>query len=194
MSEPRREPTARHEDADALRWIAFAITLGFAGLIVLFVGGYAVTDPGGAAGIGGTAAVLAAVLGLSVLAWYRPGTALVLAGVAACGPLAFGVWSLLDYGAAHAWEDGHGPASLVLVVAVSAPAAVAGLVRPVAAGYLVLTVSIVPLVLAAVGATTHFYEPLSVGVVLSPLVVAGVLLVLSGRRREPSPTVRPATS
>ena len=66
--------------------------------------------------------------------------------------------------------------------------------RAVAAGYLVLTVSLVPLVLAAVGATTHFYEPLSVGVVLSPLVVAGVLLVLSGRRREPSPTVRPATS
>jgi len=41
-----------------------------------------------------------------------------------------GVWLLVDYGAAHDREDSHGPLSLVIVVAICAPAGVAGLFRP----------------------------------------------------------------
>ena len=163
-----------------------AITLGFVGLVTLFVGGDAVTDPGGWAGIGGTIAWVLAMLGLSVLALYRPAAAMVVMAVAACAPVAFGVWSMVDYGAAHAWEDSHGPLSLVLVITVCVPAGVAGLVHPRAAGYLMLTVSVVPLVLTAVGAASHFYEPLSVGLLIAPLVAAGVLFLLSGRQEARS--------
>jgi hypothetical protein len=177
---------ARVEGVDALRWSGLAVTLGFVGLITLFVGGYAVTDPGGWVGIGGTAAWVLVMLGASVLAWYRPGAALVLLTAAACAPVAFGLWSLVDYGTAHDWEDNHGPVSLVLVVAICAPASVAGLFRPRAAGCLMLAVSVGPLLLEAAGATSHFYEPLSVGLVLAPLVVSGVLFLVARTGAEPT--------
>jgi hypothetical protein len=153
---------------DALRWSALGLTPGFVGLVTLFVAGETITDPGGWAGIGGSAVWGAAMLGLSLLAWYRPGGALAVLTVVACAPLAFGVWSLVDYGAAHAWEDSHGPISLVLVVAFCAPAGVAGVFRPRVAGSLILAVSVSPLVLSAVGTGSHFHEALSLGLLLAP--------------------------
>lgn len=189
MNELGQRLSTRVEGVDELRKSAVALTLGFAGLVTLFVGGSAVTDPGGWVGIGGTALWVLVVLGLSLLAAYRPGAGLVVLAVAACAPLAFGVWSLVDYGAAHGWEDSHGPLSLVLVVAICAPAGVAGLFRPREAGYFMLVVSVVPLLLEAVGAASHFYEPLSVGLLLAPLVASGVLFVLSGRQLgQPHPS------
>lgn len=184
MNEVGRKLMARLEAVDAVRKTALALTLGFVAFVTLFVGGSAVTDPGGWVGIGGTAVLVLAVAALSLLALQRPGAALVVLAVAAGAPLTFGVWSLLDYGAAHDWEDSHGPLSLVLVVAICAPAGVAGLVRPRAAGHLILTASLVPLLLAAVGAASRFYEPLSWGLLLAPLVVAGVLFVV-GQERHP---------
>jgi hypothetical protein len=183
MNEVGQRLLARVQGVDALRWSALAGTLGFGALVTLFVGGDAVTDPGGWAGIGGTAVFVLVVGALCLLAWFHPGASFVVLAVAASAPLAFGVWSLVDYGAAHDWEDSHGPLSLVLVVAICAPAGVAGLFRPRAAGYLILTVSVVPLLLAAVGATSHFYEPLSVGLLLAPIVASGILFLLSGRQQ-----------
>ena len=183
MNEFGQRLLARVEGVDALRWSAVTVAVGFVGLVTLFVGGDAVTDPGGWAGIGGTAICVLAMLGACLLALYRPGAALVVLAVAACAPLAFGVWSLVDYGAAHDWEDSHGPLSLVLVLLICAPAGVAGLFRPRAAGYLILTVSVVPVLLAAVGAASHFYEPLSVGLLVAPLVASGVLFLLSARQQ-----------
>ncbi|GAA2161880.1 hypothetical protein GCM10009845_12600 [Pedococcus bigeumensis] len=183
MNEVGQRLLARVQGVDALRWSALAGTLGFGALVTLFVGGDAVTDPGGWAGIGGTAVFVLVVGALCLLAWYHAGASFAVLAVAASAPLAFGVWSLVDYGAAHDWEDSHGPLSLVLVVAICAPAGVAGLFRPRAAGYLILTVSVVPLLLAAVGATSHFYEPLSVGLLLAPIVASGILFLLSGRQQ-----------
>lgn len=181
---------ARLENADALRMVALAVTLGFVGLVTLFVGGDAIADPGGWRGIGGTAALVLSMLGLSLLGLYRPRAAFVVLAVLACAPLVFGVWSLLDYDTVHTWEDNHGPLSLVLVMAICAPGAVAGLVRPHAAGYFILIVTVLPLLLAAVGAGSAFFEPLSTGLLLAPLVVSGVLFLLSGRQQtspHPSP-------
>ncbi len=194
ISDLHQKMLARATGVDALRWSALGVTLGFVGLVTLFVAGDAMTDPGGWAGIGGSAAWVMSILGFSLLAWYRPGGALVVLAVAACAPLVFGLWSLVDYGAAHAWEDSHGPISLVLVVAICAPAGVAGLFRPRAAGCLILAVSVMPLVLSAVGATSHFYEPLSIGLLLLPLVAGGSLFLFAGRRRnQPQPPPAPKT-
>lgn len=189
MNEISQRLWPRFEGVDALRQSALALTLGFVSLVTLFVGGSAVTDPGGWAGIGGTAVWVLALSGLSLLALYRPGAALVVLAVAAFAPLAFGVWSLVDHGAAHDWEDSHGPLSLVLIVAICAPAGVAGLFRPRAAGYLILTVSVLPLLLEVVGAASPFYEPLLVGLLLAPLVASGILFLLSGRQQgQPHPS------
>jgi hypothetical protein len=193
MSELGQKLMARVEGVGALRWSAVTVTLGFVGLVTLFVGGSAVTDPGGWTGIGGTAVVVLAMLGLSLLAWSRPGAALAALTVAACAPVAFGLWLLVDYGAAHEWEDSHGPLSLVLVVAICAPAGVAGLFRPRAAGSFILLVSVVPLLLEAVGAASHFYVPLLVGLLLAPLVAAGVLFLWSGRQQLTAKVPGPAS-
>lgn len=180
----RREWAARVVGVRSLQWGAVTVALGFVGLIALFVGGDAVVSPGGWVGIGGTAAWVLATLGLCLLAFYRPTAAMVVLAVAACAPLAFGAWSLVDYAAAREWEDSHGPLSLVLVLSVCGPAAVAGLFHPHAAGYLILTVTVVPLLLAAVGVGSNFSEPLTVGLLLVPLVGSGVLFLLSGRHQD----------
>lgn len=165
---------------DAIRWSALAVTSGYVGLVTLFVGGYAVTDPGGWVGIGGTAAAVAIMCAMALLALVHPGRTLAVLVVAACAPLAFGLWSLTDYAAAYEWEDSHGPVSLVLVVAICGPAAVAGLHHPRAAAHLIIAVSVIPVLLASVGAGAHFYEPLSVGFLLMPLLVAAGLFLLAG--------------
>lgn len=182
MSDARRKLMTELEGVDALRWIASLLVLGPAGFFTLFVGGEAMADPGGWVGIGGSAAVVVFMVGLGALALFRPGVALVALAVAACAPLAFGVWSLVDYPAASTWEDTHGPISLVLVVAVCAPAAVAGLFRTRGAGYLILVVTVVPIVLATLGAAS--YRPLMIGLLQLPFIISGALFLVAHRQQE----------
>jgi hypothetical protein len=158
--------------------------LGFAGFVGLITVGEAATDPGGWVGIGGSAAWVVATAGLALWALYRPFGTLIALAVLACAPLAYGVWSLLDYRAASNWEDTHGPLSLVLSLTVCAPAAVAGLFRPRPAGYLILVASAAPILLAAIGAASKFGRPLSIGLLMLPVVASGVLFIVAARQRR----------
>ena len=88
--------------------------------------------------------------------------------VVALAPIAFGVMFLLDFDRWTAWEDQHGPLSLVLLVAVAAPLAVLGLARPTAAGSLMLAASLVPVLLSTIGAGSDWARPLSIGLVIAP--------------------------
>lgn len=184
MSDVRPRFAGRFTAIDVLQWIACAVTLGFTGFVGLFVVGESATDPGGWVGIGGSAAWVLVMAGLGAWAFYRPSGALVALTVLACAPLAYGVWSLLDYETASNWEDSHGPISLVLSLTVCAPAAAAGLFRPRPAGYLILVASAAPIVLAAIGAASKFYRPLSIGLLLLPIVVSGALFVLAERQQR----------
>ena len=182
MSNARKRFTDRFKGIGALQQTAGWVMLGFTGFVGLFIVGESVGDPGGWVGIGGSAAWVMLLAGLGLWALYRPSGALVALSVLACAPLAYGVWSLLDYEAASNWEDTHGPLSLVLSLTVCAPAAVAGLFRPRPAGYLILVASVVPILLAAIGAASEFSRPLSIGLVILPIVVSGVLFVLAARQ------------
>ena len=82
MNEVGQRLLARVQGVDALRWSALAGTLGFGALVTLFVGGDAVTDPGGWAGIGGTAVFVLVVGALCLLAWYHPRASFVVLAVA----------------------------------------------------------------------------------------------------------------
>ena len=183
MSGTRRGFAERFKGIGALQQVACWVMLVLAGFVGLFVVGEAATDPGGWVGIGGSAAWVMVMAGLGLWALYRPAGALIALAVLACAPIAYGVWSLLDYEAASNWEDTHGPLSLVLALTVCAPAAVAGLFRPRPAGYLMLVASAVPILLAAIGAASEFYRPLSIGLVILPIVVSGVLFVLAARQQ-----------
>jgi hypothetical protein len=184
MSDVRSRFAKRFAGIEVLQWIAGLLALGFTGFVTLFVVGESAADPGGWVGIGGPAAWVLLMVGLGIWAAYRPSAALVALAVLACAPLAYGVWSLLAYREASNWEDDHGPISLLLSLAVCAPAAVAGLFRPRPAGYLILAASAGPIVLAAIGAASKFYRPLSIGLLLLPIVVSGVLFVLAARQRR----------
>ena len=140
-------------------------------------------------GIGGPAAWVLVMAGMGVWALYRPFGALVALAVLACVPLAYGVWSLLHYEAARSWEDDRGPISLLFSLAVCAPAAVAGLFRPRPAGCLILVTSAAPILLAVIGAASKFYRPLSIGLLMLPIVVSGALFVLAAREKRGAPAL-----
>jgi hypothetical protein len=164
-----------------LVWVGFSVTLAFLGLAGVMVAGYTLTDPGGWTGLGLTALWVLPTLGLVALSFYRPDLAVPVLGVASLAPLAFGVWTLVDYDGARGWEDQHGPVSLVLVLVVGLALAVEGLTRPMSAGLMMLAITVVPWVLSVVGAGSDWGQALSIGLLTVPVVVSGVLYVLAGR-------------
>lgn len=166
-----------------LKWLGFAMTAAFAGFSGLIVVGYTLTDVGGWKAVGLIAAVAVPLVLLCLVAYHRPSVAAPLLGVAACVPIGFGVMQLVDYQRWSDWEDQTGPVSLVLVLLVAVPLAVLGLSRAGTAGRLLLAATVIPLLLAAIGAGPEWWRPLSIGVLLLPLVVSGVLFVLAGRER-----------
>ena len=164
-----------------LRWFGFAVMAAFAGFVGLILVGYTIADVGGWEAVGLIAVVGLPLTLLSLLAYVRPSVAVPVLAVLALAPIAFGVMFLLDFDRWTAWEDQHGPLSLVLLVAVAAPLAVLGLARPTAAGLLMLVTSLVPILLSTIGAGSEWARPLSIGLVIAPVVVSAVLFLLAGR-------------
>ncbi len=187
MSTFRQRLSDLARTTSVLAWVGFSVTVAFLGLAGLMVAGYTLTDPGGWTGLGLTALWAIPALGLAVLSFYRPDTALPVLAVASLLPIGFGVWTLVDYDGARGWEDQHGPVSLVLILAVGLPLAVEGLSRPTDAGLLMLGITVVPLVLSMVGAGSEWGQALSIGLLSAPVVAGGVLYLLAGRSRTGSP-------
>lgn len=158
----------------------FVVGTAFVGIAALFVAGSALTDPGGWLGVGMTAVWLVPLVALAVLALLRPRQAVpVLVGTALL-PLAFGAWSLVDPTGARDWENGIGPVSLVVLLVVSAGLVTIGLSRPTFAGALLLVVTVVPPLLAALAPGPGRGAPLSLALLTLPLVVSGALYLLAG--------------
>lgn len=162
--------------------VGFVVGAAFVGLAALFVAGSAFTDPGGWAAVGMTAAWLVPLAALVVLAFWRPRQAVPVLGVAALIPLAFGAWSLVDPAAARDWENRVGPVGLVVLLVVSAGLLTLGLSRPVLAGVVLLVVTVVPPLLAALAPGAAGEAPLSVTLLTLPLVLSAVLYLVAGAR------------
>lgn len=164
-----------------LRTLGFALTAAFAGFCGLIVIGYTVSDVGGWTAVGLIAAAVVPLAVLCLVAYRWPSVAVPVLAVVACVPIGFGVMEMLDYGRWSDWEDRTGPVSLVLVLLAAVPIAVLGLSRPAAAGWLLLAATVLPILLPAVGAGSEWWAPLSIGLLLLPLVASGVLFLLAGR-------------
>lgn len=167
-----------------LTWVGFGLVAGLLAFAALTMAGYGLTDPGGWTGLGLTALWLVPTLALVALAVYRPDTAIRVLAVAALLPVGFGVWTLLAYDDVMAWEDRTGPVSLVLVLVVGLPLAVAGLSRPTQAGALLLTITVLPWALSVIGAGGDWARALSIGLVTVPVVAGGALMLLAGRSQD----------
>lgn len=181
--------------AKALKYVAFGVLIVFAVLGGAFAAGYAFQDLPFRAAALGTVAAIAFVVTMSVLALRRTDVAVtamlvitvVLSGLA----LADGRWDLFT-------RDVNGPVVPILLLITAAPLAVLGLRRAVEAGVMILILGIAQLVGAGIGdavASGRFEWSMllrgSGGVVVLPLLIAGLLFILAGRSEHETPHFLP---
>ena len=155
--------------------------LGLAGvvgvLVGLFILGETFTDPGGWAAVGLAATWVVPLVVLSLLAWFRPGPATWVLGELAGAVVGLGLWYAVDPEAWRSFEDDVGPVRGIAAFALLLPMAALGRTRPLAAGVLLLAASVVPPVLAALGAGGAMA---SVVAVSTPGALVGALLLVAG--------------
>ena len=184
---------AREKDpqrrATALTRTGAAIMAAFTVLAGVFIGGYAMQDPGGNAGLLMTLAWVLPMLILAAAAWFWPAPtaplllALASAFIAAC------VWLAFDPATLREFINENGPVIAVSVVALAFPAAVLGLKRTALAGWLLVALGVLPLLITIIGRSGPIASLTEASVV--PLICGIVYLVsvrmASGSQASGSP-------
>ena len=168
--------------AQAQVFVLLGTLLGaiFSGLLVLFIAGEILSDPGGVPGLVMVTAWLALPVLLSILALVRPGAAypilvvgLVLLASLLSIPMAGPLWE---------FEDTHGPINLLVIIGALIPLVALGRTMPARAGWLML-VAIVGFVgfqsisLLLVG---QWSVILVFAVLMPPFLAAATLVVIAG--------------
>ena len=164
--------------AAALQRTGAAVMAVFTVLASIFIAGYALQDPGGNAGLLMTLAWVVPMLVLAVAAWFWPAPtaplllALASAFIAAC------VWLAFDPAALREFISENGPVIAVSVVALAFPAAVLGLQRAALAGWLLVALGVLPLLITVIGRLGGVSSLAAASVV--PLI-AGISYLVSAR-------------
>lgn len=164
--------------AMALQRTGAAVMAVFTVLAGVFIAGYALQDPGGNTGLLITAAWVLPMLILAVAAWFWPAPtaplllALTASFIAAC------VWLAFDPAALGAFISENGPVIAVSVVALSFPAAVLGLKRAALAGWMLVALGALPLLITVIGRSGPVASLAAASVV--PLI-AGISYLVSAR-------------
>ena len=177
-----RDPQQR---ATALQRAGAAVMAVFTLLASVFIAGYALQDPGGNTGLLITAAWLLPMLILAVAAWFWPAPpaplllALTAYFIAAC------VWLAFDHAALREFISENGPVIAVSVVALSFPAAVLGLKRAALAGWMLVALGALPLLITVIGRSGPVASLAAASVV--PLI-AGISYLVSARMAGGSTT------
>ena len=171
--------------ATALQRTGAAVMAVFTVLAGVFIAGYALQDPGGNTGLLITAAWVLPMLILAVSAWFWPAPtaplllALTASFIAAC------VWLAFDPEALRAFISDNGPVIAVSVVALSFPAAVLGLKRAALAGWMLVALGALPLLITVIGRSGAVASLAAASVV--PLI-AGISYLVSARMAHGSTT------
>lgn len=179
----RREKDPQRR-ATALRRTGAAIMAVFTVLAGVFIGGYAMQDPGGNTGLLMTLAWVLPMLILAAGAWFWPAPtaplllALSSAFIAAC------VWLAFDPAALREFISENGPVIAVSVVTLSFPAAVLGLKRAALAGWLLVALGVLPLLITIIGRSGPVASLTAASVV--PLI-CGIVYLVSVRMASGSP-------
>ena len=171
--------------ATALQRAGAAVMAVFTLLAGVFIAGYALQDPGGNTGLLITAAWVLPMLILAVAAWFWPAPtaplllALTASFIAAC------VWLAFDPAALREFISENGPVIAVSVVALSFPAAVLGLKRTALAGWMLVALGALPLLITVIGRSGPVASLAAASVV--PLI-AGIAYLVSARMAHGSTT------
>lgn len=169
-------------------FVILGVLLGavFGGMLVLFVGGEILGDPGGAQGALMVVAWLALPLLLSILALVRPQlaypilvvvVALVLLVSLAAIPLAGPVWE---------FEDTHGPINLLVIIGALIPFMALGRAMPARAGWLMVALIAGFVILQSVSLLLvgQWSVVLVFVVLMAPFVAVAVLFVIGGMKSK----------
>ena len=171
--------------ATALQRAGAAVMAVFTVLGGAFIAGNALQDPGGNTGLLITATWVVPMLILAVAAWFWPAPtaplllALTASFIAAC------VWLAFDPAALRAFISENGPVIAVSVVALSFPAAVLGLKRTALAGWMLVALGALPLLITVIGRSGPVASLAAASVV--PLI-AGIAYLVSVRMASGSTT------
>jgi hypothetical protein len=163
-------------------WSRFLKRAGFAlmALITFFFGAFIVgetfTDPGGWEAAGLVALWAVPLVGGALVAWYRPDRAVRIFGVLIAAVIGMSIWFAIDPEGWRSFENHNGPIRAVIVFALSSAIAALGLKRTKIAGWMLLVLGIVPILVSSIGSSLGSASLVAVS---SPGVIAGALYVLS---------------
>lgn len=143
----------------------------------MWIAGEAFAEPGGPAAVGLIASWLVPLLLLVTLALVRPAWALPVLTVLTGLILLLHVWFVIDPRAWRSFEDDIGPVRAVAGFVVVAALAALGWHRPAPAGWLLLAIGVLPVVLLLL--ETGRFAVASWAVVGAPGVAAGILYLLA---------------
>ena len=160
------------------------------GLLILFMSGEILTDPGGVTGLLAVLAWLAVPAVLTILAILRPAAAypilvatvgLVLLAAAVSIPLARQVWE---------FEDTHGPINLMILLGALVPLVALGRAMPARAGWLMIITIVGSLALQGISLLIAGQASVIVVffVLTPPFLISAALLIASARQAEPATT------
>jgi hypothetical protein len=164
--------------ARALVWTAAAIMAAFTVLAGMFISGYALADPGGTEGLMLIVSWALPMAALAVLAWLRPAWAAPALTVLTALLIAAGIWFAVDSASWRAFENANGPVRAVAVLILAFPAAVLGLKRTPAAGWLLLGLGVGPIAFSALGSLAGVVALSAISVV--PLIT-GLLYLMAAK-------------
>ncbi len=150
----------------------------FTVLAAIVIVGYALQDPGGTAAILITLAWVVPMLILAVSAWFWPAATSPLLLALASSFIAACVWLAFDPAALRSFVSENGPIIAVSVVALAFPAAVLGLKRAALAGWLLVALGVLPLVITIIARSGPVGSIIAASVI--PLI-AGISYLLSVR-------------
>jgi len=178
QKDPQRRATALTRTGAAL--MAVVTVVGGA-----FIGGYAMEEPGGSAGLTVLLAWAAPMLFLAALAWFWPGGAAPLLLALTAALLMVCVWFAFDSRMARSFQEVNGPVLAVGVVALAFPAAILGLQRTALAGWVLLALGALPLLITVLGRSGPIASLAAASAV--PLIT-GVAYLLAARMARGSST------
>ncbi|MGZ6827509.1 MAG: hypothetical protein ACXVGH_12005 [Mycobacteriales bacterium] len=162
---------------DVLRRTGFVLALVTFVLGALLVGGEALTDPGGWAGLGVTAAWAVPLLAVGVLVRTRPQLAVTVLAAGVAATVLLGLWYAVAPDGWRGLENDLGPARAIAVFALGAALGLLALRRTRAAGVLLLVLGVVPALLAEAGSRRATSSMLAAAA--TPVLVGLLYLVSS---------------
>jgi len=173
--------------ARALVKMGAVATTVFTVAAVAFIGGYAMDQPGGMAGLMMILSWFAPMVVLAAFAWFRPAGASPLLGALAVLLVAVCVWFTLDPATARSLQDSNGPVVAIGVVALAFPAAVLGLKRSGPAGWLLFAIGTLPLLITVLGRSG---PAASLAAASAVPLIAGVAYLVAARLAGRDPASR----